>query len=240
MSGLIELINSLDTKLFLTLNSIHAEWADSFMMLVTGRFIWVPMYCALLYAMMRKLGAATAIKFAISIGIAIACADQLCSTILRPEIARLRPANLDNPLSALVHVVDDYRGGRHGFPSCHGANSFALATLMSLIFMRRRIGIFIFTWALIVCYTRIYLGVHYPGDILAGAVIGMSIASGIFLLAKRLLCGKNRAIPYLNRHIQLWYYPGIDPRKIHPEDFVIGVGAITFAVIAIIATISVN
>jgi undecaprenyl-diphosphatase len=235
---MIEFLNSIDTELFIALNPLHNRWFDSFMMLTTGRFVWVPMYCALLYAMMRKFGAWTAIKFAIGIAITIAITDQLCATLIRPEVARLRPANLDNPLSALVHIVDNYRGGRHGFPSCHGANSFGLATVIALLFTQRRIGIFIFTWALIVCYTRIYLGVHYPGDILVGAVIGISIASVTFLITRRLCFGKQPIIPCFNRHIQLWYYPGTDPKKIHPEDFVVGVGVITFITIALVSTVA--
>ena len=88
--------------------------------------------------------------------------------------------NLDNPLSAMVHVVDGYRGGSYGFPSCHAANSFAFAAAVALIVRSRRCSLFVFGWAVLNSYSRIYLGVHYPGDLFCGAVIG--IIAGAFVL----------------------------------------------------------
>ena len=82
--------------------------------------------------------------------------------------------------------MDGYRGGSYGFPSCHGSNSFALATVLALIVRRRRFTFFILSWALLNSYTRIYLGVHYPGDILTGALIGSSGAAALYYAAARL------------------------------------------------------
>ena len=88
---------------------------------------------------------------------------------------RLRPSNLSNPLSELTHIVNGYRGGSYGFPSCHAANSFALAVFAATMLRQRSFTIFILLWAVINCYSRVYLGVHYPGDLLVGAIIGSLI-----------------------------------------------------------------
>lgn len=82
------------------------------------------------------------------------------------------PSNPENPLSEMVHIVGGYRGGSYGFPSCHAANSFALASFLTLLFANRKLSLFIFAWAVLNSYSRVYLGVHYPGDLLVGAIIG--------------------------------------------------------------------
>ena len=83
-------------------------------------------------------------------------------------------------------MVDDYRGGSYGFPSCHSANSFALASFMALLVANSGFRIFIFTWALLNSYTRLYLGVHYPGDLLTGAIIGSVFGCLCFLIARQI------------------------------------------------------
>lgn len=99
-------------------------------------------------------------------------ADQVCSSLIRPVVARLRPANLENPIVDMVYIVNGYRGGSYGFPSCHAANSFGLALYVVFTFRKRWLSLFIIAWAVLNCYTRIYLGVHYPGDLLVGGIIG--------------------------------------------------------------------
>lgn len=170
---MIDYLINLDSEALLWLNSFHTQYLDRFMMLFTGRFVWIPMYATLLYVFSRMFNPRQVLILVIGIALAITLSDQTVASLLRPIFQRLRPANLDNPLSALVQVVDGYRGGRYGFPSCHGANSFALVAFTAWIIPRKRYIIFIIVWAIINCYTRNYLGVHYPGDILVGAVIGM-------------------------------------------------------------------
>lgn len=181
-------MEQLDTTLFLTLNHLHTPWLDGFMWLYTGRFIWVPFYIAILAMMIKAWGWRRAIVAALCIGACVALADQLCATLLRPVFCRPRPSNLaESPIAQLVVTVNDYRGGRYGFPSCHGANSFALA-VASWIFVRRwSYGVIIMVWALVNCYTRVYLGVHYPGDLLAGALVGTITALAISLPAVKRL-----------------------------------------------------
>ena len=174
---MLDQLMALDADLLIFLNSFHIPVLDRFVMLFTGRWAWIPMYASLLYVLIRAYNPRRVIIFTLGIALAILLSDQIVASVLRPIFQRLRPANLENPLSELVQVVDGYRGGRYGFPSCHGANSFALAVYMSLIIRRPRFVIFIFSWALLNCYTRNYLGVHYPGDIIVGAVIGSTIAA---------------------------------------------------------------
>lgn len=171
---MIETLNTIDGQVLLFFNQFHCPTMDVFMMLFTGRWVWVPMYAALLLLLFRVFPWQRVVAFGLGIAVAITLADQTCATVLRPIFERLRPANLDNPISSFVHIVDGYRGGKYGFPSCHAANTFALASFMSLVVRRRRFVAYIFTWAVVVSYSRIYLGVHYPGDLLFGSVVGMA------------------------------------------------------------------
>jgi undecaprenyl-diphosphatase len=126
----------------------------------------------LLYAVLRNCTARKAVATVLCIVLAIVLADQFCGHLLRPAVGRLRPANPDNPLSELAVIVNGYRGGTYGFPSCHAANSFALAVFTALLVRSRRVAAFIIIWAVVNSYSRLYLGVHYPGDLFVGAVFG--------------------------------------------------------------------
>lgn len=169
---MIEFLDSIDSQLFLAINSLHTAYLDRFMMLFTGRFIWVPMYAAIIYVALRCYGWRRGLVAIFAATIAVACADQVCGHLLRPMIGRLRPANLDNPLSEFANIVNGYRGGTYGFPSCHAANSFALAMFAAFMMRSSRAGVWIFIWAIANSYSRLYLGVHYPGDLTVGAIIG--------------------------------------------------------------------
>lgn len=114
----------------------------------------------------------------------------MCSSVIRPVVARLRPANLENPIVDMVYIVNGYRGGSYGFPSCHAANSFGLAMYVIFLCRKRWLSFFIVAWAILNCYTRIYLGVHYPGDLIVGAIIG-GFGGWLFCTLA------NKAAPYL-------------------------------------------
>lgn len=168
LSSLIEA----DNACLLAINGWHAPWADTFMYAFSGKWIWIPLYASLLYVIGRNLRWQVAVGCAVAIALTIVFADQVGASLIRPEVARLRPSNLENPLSAMVHIVNGYRGGSYGFPSCHAANTFGLAFFLVYLFRSRLLSAFILAWALVTCYSRAYLGVHYPGDLLAGAVLG--------------------------------------------------------------------
>lgn len=173
----------LDTALFLWLNSSHSPFWDVFMKMASGKLIWIGMYAAILYAIWRAYGWRTLVVMSVACALTVTLADQITASFLRPIFERLRPANPENPISELVHIVDGYRGGRYGFPSCHAANTFAIATLLGFTFNRWRFTLAILSWAVLNCYSRVYLGVHYPGDLLAGLIIGCMCGAFIYLLA---------------------------------------------------------
>jgi len=169
-------LSDIDARLLLIVNGAHSPFFDSVMWCISGRWIWVPFYAVLAYLLFRRMSWKRASICLVTIGLIILAADQTCATLIRPEIGRLRPANLNNPLSSFVHVVNGYRGGRYGFPSCHAANTFALAVFMSLIIRHKWFTVMMFSWAFIVSYSRMYLGVHYFGDLFCGATIGSLFA----------------------------------------------------------------
>lgn len=174
--GFILWLSDIDARLLLIVNGAHSPFFDSVMWCISGRWIWVPFYAVLAYLLFRRMSWKRASICLVTIGLIILAADQTCATLIRPEIDRLRPANLNNPLSSFVHVVNGYRGGRYGFPSCHAANTFALAVFMSLVIRHKWFTVMMFSWAFVVSYSRMYLGVHYFGDLFCGATIGSLFA----------------------------------------------------------------
>lgn len=169
-------LSDIDARLLLIVNGAHSPFFDSVMWCISGRWIWVPFYAVLAYLLFRRMSWKRASICLVTIGLIILAADQTCATLIRPEMGRLRPANLNNPLSSFVHVVNGYRGGRYGFPSCHAANTFALAVFMSLVIRHKWFTVMMFSWAFVVSYSRMYLGVHYFGDLFCGATIGSLFA----------------------------------------------------------------
>ena len=169
-------LSDIDARLLLIVNGAHSPFFDSVMWCISGRWIWAPFYAVLAYLLFRRMSWKRASICLVTIGLIILAADQTCATLIRPEIGRLRPANLNNPLSSFVHVVNGYRGGRYDFPSCHAANTFALAVFMSLVIRHKWFTVMMFSWAFVVSYSRMYLGVHYFGDLFCGATIGSLFA----------------------------------------------------------------
>lgn len=179
----MDFLMSIDRALLLAINDMHTAYMDNFMMLFSGRWVWIPMYAAIFAAVLWRYGWRRGILLSLAVGLAVAISDQTCASLLRPMAERLRPANLENPLSSMVHIVDGYRGGRYGFPSCHAANTFVLAAAVAILLRRRGVVAFVYAWALMTCYSRIYLGVHYPGDIIVGGDCGYGF--GAIVCARR-------------------------------------------------------
>lgn len=187
-----ELLQSLihiDESVLLFLNGFHNTLGDHFMSIFTGKWIWVPMYASILYVLLKNFNWKVTLCCLVAIALTITFADQVCSTLIRPVVERLRPSNLENPISELVHIVNGKRGGNYGFPSCHASNSFGLAFFLILLFRKRWLSIFICGWAVLTCYSRVYLGVHYPGDLLAGMIVGFCGACLMYYLLRKATTG---------------------------------------------------
>lgn len=179
-------MNDCDTALLLAVNGLHSGFGDTFLWLVSRKFEWIPMYAALFYVVFRNFHWKVALASLVAMALIFALTDAFTSQILRPAVARLRPSNLENPVSAMVHVVDGYRSGRYGFPSAHSSNSWGLAFFMAWLLRKRALTLFLAFWATLQCYSRLYLGVHYPGDLLAGMLMGFASATAVYFLFWRI------------------------------------------------------
>jgi len=186
------MLERLDQQLFLFLNSLNSPFWDQVMHAVSGKLIWVPLYLAILI----MIGLKYKKKFLVIlffIILAAALADQT-SVLIKNFVMRLRPCH-EPSLEGLVHLVRGECGGQFSFVSSHATNSFNVA-LLSLLFIRKRwftAGIII--WAIVVGYSRIYLGVHYPGDVICGSLLGALLGwfvYNIFLLTDEKLLKKSK------------------------------------------------
>ena len=177
---MLEFLLDLDSKLFLFLNSLHSPFWDTFMWAVSDKEFWYPFYGILILAMVWRYKW-NAVAILIFIALLITLADQISVKGFKEVFERLRPSH--NPeIKDMIHTVKGYRGGRFGFVSSHAANTFAMAFFTSKLFRNKYYSWFIFLWAAVVSYSRIYLGVHYPLDILGGALLGILLGYLVFTL----------------------------------------------------------
>ena len=175
----------LDKKLLLALNSWHTDWLDQLMMVLTNGIYWLPLFIIVIGFIMYKYRWQSLIIIGYLI-ILIILTDQLSSSLLKPLVGRLRPTH-DPDLKDLVHVVNNYRGGLYSFVSSHATNAFGVATFLFLSVRNRLKWIWVmFIWATIFTYTRLYLGVHYPLDIICGGLLGALLAWLVVLMGKNL------------------------------------------------------
>lgn len=181
------LFGSADNSIVVAVNNCHSQFMDHAILIVTDFWFFVAVVCGLFAFSFYYDRYPKALLFCVLLIVAIGCTDYLCASIIRPAIRQLRPSDLANPVHTLLHIVHGYTGGQYGFPSCHAANSFAIAVFASLWFRRRWLTVTLVVWALAECYTRLYLGVHYPSDIFCGIVIGSAVAYFIYIFYHRLI-----------------------------------------------------
>ena len=166
----------------LFLNSLNSPVLDKIMFFISGKLEWIPLYIFIVFLIFYRFRKKGWIYLLLVIGV-FALTDLSSVHLFKNVFERLRPSR--NPeLEGLLHLVNGYRGGLYGFISSHAANTFGLAVITSLIFRDRWLVISLLIWAAVVSYSRIYLGVHYPFDVLCGAAWGSLIAIAVFRIYK--------------------------------------------------------
>jgi undecaprenyl-diphosphatase len=171
---MIETINYWDEKAFLWLNSFYLEALDPVALQLTQTITWIPLYVLLLYLIYR-IDPKNTLWILGGVMLTILLADQVSSGLMKPYFERLRPCH-DPRWEGMMHVYGRC-GGLYGFVSSHAANTFGLATFLTLKLGKKQKAIaWLFLYALVVSYTRIYLGVHYPLDLFFGALVGVLAA----------------------------------------------------------------
>lgn len=183
---IVETLNQLDYKVFILLNSLYSEYWDNFFWIITSKEVWIPLYFSIVYvviAKQRRYGIIT-ILF---IFLVILLCDQISTNICKSTFERFRPSHTPE-LKNIIHLVSEYTGGKYGFISSHAANTFGLAIFTSLLFKNINYSVAIFVWASINSYSRVYLGVHFPGDIFGGIIVGSLIGIVVYRLYLALEC----------------------------------------------------
>ncbi len=183
MNNLIKI----DEAWLLALNGLGSDFFDPFFIAISEVAIWFPLYAFLIFLIFRKFKTGDAIVFLALVILGVVLTDQISVHLFKEVFQRPRPCHQDHLANAL-RVVDGC-GGAYGFVSSHAANTFGLATFVGKLLNKKIKYIFpaLLIWATIVSYSRIYLGVHFPGDILGGAILGMIIGNILFTVASRRL-----------------------------------------------------
>lgn len=173
------MLNNWDHQLFLFLNGLHVGWLDPVMTFISSEWGWLPFYAVLVFLVFYKYRW-KGLWVLLGVIVVITLSDQISATVFKPIFHRLRPC-YDPLIEDLVYLPKGKPGGHYGFISSHAANTFALASFIYMTMRQhyKKVGWVMFSWAAVVSYSRIYMGVHFPGDIICGAAVGMMLGFGI-------------------------------------------------------------
>lgn len=176
-----------DKKLLLMLNGSDSVFLDWVVMTLTNAKTWIPLYLSLFYVVVKtNRNVRDVLMILAAAGLCVLLAGTIDDEIVKPLVARWRPGH-DPEIGHLVDTVDNYRGGNYGFFSAHASNTFSIAIFFSLLMRQRLLTIGLVVWSLVNCWTRMYLGVHYPGDITVGLIWGALVGCFVYWLYQRLI-----------------------------------------------------
>jgi undecaprenyl-diphosphatase len=193
---MLEQLLHIDTEILLAINGWHAPWADRVMWIISEKTTWFALYGLLIGLLIHKYRkpAANAVKWLqkvpvcvvmiVMIVLAVGLADFVASGILKDLVARPRPSRVPQ-LEGVLHLVNGYRSGQYGFVSSHAANTMACGMLFSLIWRKKIATLGLMLWVAMNCYSRMYLGVHYPLDIIGGLLVGALVAAVAYWCLRR-------------------------------------------------------
>ena len=177
----ISTLTGIDEYLLLSLNGSDSIFLDGCMTVYTSMAIWMPLALMLIYVLAKNNSTKDFMFLLLVVAAVVGLTDFISSGLCKPFFERWRPTR-DPVLMYVVDVVNETRGGSYGFTSSHAANSFGIATFVILLIKNRALSVSLVVWASMNAFTRIYLGVHYPGDIIAGTLIGVSVGVLMYLL----------------------------------------------------------
>ena len=174
---MIERIEGLDRELLLAINGDNPVWLDDAMLIISEKLTWIPLYVLALFYLWKVLGTRNWLWSLLFIGGMMALSDAGSVKLFKEFFQRYRPChNLE--IKQFIQLADGHCGGKYGFISSHAANHFAIAVFLATTIGRRwkwtRYALIL--WALLICYSRVYLGVHYPSDVMVGAMYGGAVA----------------------------------------------------------------
>ena len=174
-----------DKQLLLLLNGSESLFLDSMVLTLTNAWTWLPLYISLLIVVIKNSESSQKVLLILaSAGLCVLLAGSVDDLIVKPTVARWRPTH-DPEIGLLVDIVDGYRGGKYGFFSAHASNTFSIAVFFCWLVRSRLLSIALIIWSLTNCWTRMYLGVHFPGDILVGLTWGFIVGSFVYYLYYR-------------------------------------------------------
>ncbi|MDR2286393.1 MAG: phosphatase PAP2 family protein [Prevotellaceae bacterium] len=174
-----------DTELFIIINGFHFDWLDPVMKTFSAINVWIPMYLGIVAFMFRGKPVSKGIVELLMLVAAFAMADQLSVHLFKNVFERLRPCHVEE-LKAVIHSLENC-GGRYGFVSNHAANAFCFAMFTAWFFKNRYFTVMIFFWAVCVSYSRIYVGKHFPLDVICGAAFGVICQQTVLLVYKKII-----------------------------------------------------
>ena len=179
---MLDELKNLDRWLLLTLNGSSSLYFDGLAKTLTTATTWIPLYLSMFYMVLRNNNSFRKVIFVLfCAALCYLLSGAVDDGIVKPLVARWRPTH-DPVIGWQVDVVNGYRGGNYGFFSAHACNTFSIAVFFSLLVRSRFLSVSLILWSLVNCWTRLYLGVHFPGDILCGILWGGLVGTVVYYL----------------------------------------------------------